>query len=384
MQPMPYDFVIRGGRVIDPARGIDRVEDVYIRHSKIAPPPEGPCEIAEEIDAAGCLVLPGLIDFHTHLHWRHSDVGLHPDLYTLPMGITAAVDAGSAGTCNYEGMVHSTIAGAMITVKSFLNVTATGIITEVYFENLDPERFDVHRMDYLFERYSDEILGLKVRVGKRFSGPLGLAPLAGARKLGDRYGCPICCHIVWPEQDLDEAMPYFKPGDILCHCYQNQGDYHILDPHGRIRRSVREARERGVLFDCASGRKNHSLELTRQALAEGFFPDIISTDVITESIYRKSLFGLPRTMSEYLAMGMPLSEVIRAVTATPARLMRMEGEIGTLAPGALADIAVMRLREGPTVFEDLVGGRIEGEQLFIPQVTFKAGRLAFMQIDFLF
>lgn len=329
-------------------------------------------------------MLPGLIDFHTHLHWRHSDVGLHPDLYTLPMGITSAVDAGSAGTCNYEGMAHGTMASAMITMKSFLNVTATGIITEQYFENLDPALFDIHRMDYLFERYSDEILGLKVRIGKRFSGPLGLAPLAASRTLGDRYHCPICCHIVWPEQDLDEAMPYFQAGDILCHCYQNQGDYNILDAHGKIRKSVREARERGVLFDCASGRKNHSLELTRQALREGFFPDIISTDVITESVYRKSLFGLPRTMSEYLALGMDLSDVVRAVTETPARLMRMAGEIGTLASGALADVAIMRLREGPVFFEDLVGGSIEGNALLIPQATLKAGRLAFMQIDFLF
>ena len=382
---MKYDFLIKNGHIIDPSRGINGVENVYIYNSKIMPAPANDSyEVDEIIDASGYYVFPGLVEFHTHLAYRSSDVGLNPDLFMLPNGVTSAVDAGSGGPCNYEALLHETFAQSSMTLKSFLNVASTGIITEQYFETLNPEFYDVKRMEYLFERYPDQILGFKVRIGKRFSKELNLIPLDGAEALGEKFHCPVCLHAVWPEAHYDEIFKRLRPGDILCHCFQNQGEHNILTQDGKILPSALDARARGVIFDGASGRKNHDISVIRTALGNGFMPDVISTDVVTHSVYRTSVFALPYVMSEYVNLGMPLTEVIRAVTETPARLMHMEGRIGTLNPGALADVAIFKMREKELTFKDQMGNQFMGDKLLVPQMTIKAGRIAYRDMEFTF
>lgn len=382
---MKYDFIIQNGHVVDPARSVNGVEDIFIYNSKIISAPLSQDYEADEIiDASGHYVFPGLIDFHTHLAYRASDFGLNPDLYTLPNGITSAVDAGSAGPGALEAFIHDTMAQSFITMRCFMNVASGGMVTEQYFENLAPELFDVKRMEYLFERYSEYILGFKVRIGKHFSKQYRLRPLEAAERLRDKFHCPVCVHVTMPEDSYDVIMPMLREGDILCHCFQKQGAYSILDETGSILPSLLEARARGVLFDGAAGRRNHDLSIIQRSLAQGFQPDIISTDAVTHSVYRKSVFCLPYTMSEYLDAGMPLEDVIRAVTATPAKLMHLDRKIGTLAPGALADVAIVKLAERPVVYKDQMGNEMEGNHLFVPKMTIKAGRIAYRDIAFTF
>lgn len=384
MKEIPYSYHIKNGRVIDPARGTDRVEDVYIKGSRIADAPEDGCGVKQVIDAKGCLVLPGLIDFHTHLNRGHSDFGIHPDLMTMPNGITSAVDAGSAGSANFEGFYRDVVCSSELTIKSFVNISPVGVITERHVEEPDPAYYDIPRLGYLFERYPQEILGLKVRIGKNFSKQFGLATLKKTKELAKDLGTVMCVHAVEPESPYDEILSNFGEGDILCHCFQGKGEYNILDINGKVASYVREARERGVIFDAAAGRANYRFEVIQRALADGFLPDIISTDVVAETIYDPRVFNLLYTMSAYIAMGMPFAEIIRAVTATPARLMNMEGIIGTLQPGALADVAILKIREQPFTFADPFGTRIPATQLLVPQMTIKAGRTAYMGIDFAF
>ncbi len=382
---MKLNYHIKNGRVIDPSRGIDQIGDIYVKGSKIVALPEGVVpEVDETIDATGCIVLPGLIDFHTHLDKDHSELGIHPDLMTLPSGITAAVDAGSTGSTNFEGFYKDVVCSSNITMKSFINVSAVGIITEQYNENPDPSLYDIDRITYMFERYSDHLLGLKVRIGKLFSKEFNLEPLKKTRELARMLNTNMCVHAVHPESPYDEILSHFDKGDILCHCFQAKGPYNILDSNGKIPSYVKDARSRGVIFDGASGRANYSFDVAQKAILDGFLPDVISTDVVTFSIYKPKVFSLLYTMSAYVAMGMPLNEVIRAVTETPANLMHLKGYIGTLAPSALADIAILKIREKPITFKDQFGNLVEGNQLFIPQMTIKAGRTAFMQIDFQF
>ena len=382
---MKYDFIIKNGHVIDTARGIDQVADVYISNSKIVEgPADGNAEADEVVDASGKYVFPGLIDFHSHLGYRGSDIGLNTDLYYLPNGVTASVDAGSAGPGNLEFMVHDVIQRSAITMKCFMNVASSGMITEQYFEDLHPEFYDIKRMEYLFELYRDYVLGFKVRIGRAFSKELNLIPLKAALELGEQFDYPICCHITNPESSYDEMMPLFRKNDILCHYTQKQGEHSILEEDGTLRTVVKEARERGVIFDYAAGRRNHSLAVLRKALEQGFGPDVISTDVVTHSIYRRSVFALPYTMSELLAAGLPITDVLRAVTETPARLMHLEGTIGTLKPGANADVAIMDLMEKPMTFRDQVGNEMDANHLFVPMMTFRAGRIAYRRIDFTF
>lgn len=382
---MIYDFKITNGHVIDPARNVDGIEDVYIYNSKIVPAPNHDnYEVNEVVDAKGCYVFPGLIDFHTHLGYRSTDIGLNTDLYTLPNGVTAAVDAGSAGPGNMENMIHDIICRAQITMRCWMNVASSGMITEQYFEDMHPEYFDIKRMEYLFERYADFILGFKVRIGRKFSKELNLIPLRAGEKLSEQFKVPVCCHITDPESPYQEMMPLLKKGDVLCHYSQKQGEYCILDHNGKVLPEVWDARKRGVIFDHAAGRKNHSLEVMQKALADGFQPDIISTDVVTHSIYRTSVFALPYQMSEFLQIGMSMFDIVKAVTETPAHLMHLDGKIGTLKPGALADVVIMKLLDKPVIFKDQVGNSVHGDHLFVPQMTIKAGRIAYRRIEFTF
>jgi dihydroorotase len=380
---MQCQYRITNGRVIDPAAGFDGTRDIYIRNSKIVAAEPG-IEAAETIDAKGCLVLPGLIDFHTHLYGGHSDLGIQPDLMTLPNGVTSAVDAGSAGTASFEGFCKNVALAATTTIKSYILVGAIGVMTEQYFENTDPAFYDIPRLEYMFERYPDQLLGIKVRIGKLFSKEFGLKPLAEAKRLARSIGTTVCVHAVHPESPYEDILGLLEAGDVICHCFQSKGDYTILDKNGKVGKAAREARARGVIFDAASGRANYSFGVAKKALDDGFLPDVLSTDVVTISMYHPKVFSLPYVMSAYLALGMPLADVLRAVTATPARLMHMEGRIGTLAPGALADVAIVKLADHPMTFEDQFQNVVKGDKLFVPMLTVKAGRKAFVRIDFAF
>lgn len=380
---MKYDYVIQNGYVIDPAVGTETVKSVYIRNNRIVEPPvDGTVEDSVVINASGCLVLPGLIDFHTHLGYQLSDFGLNPDLYTLPNGITAAVDAGSGGTANFEGMYQNVFSRAMITIRSFLNVAATGIITERYLENLDPSRFDEKKMALLFDRYKDVLLGFKVRVGRNTSGERNLEPLKRTVELAERFQCRVCLHATQLDAGYDEIFRIMRKGDIVCHIFQGDNQNNILGGSDHIEDYVYEGREKGILFDCACGRVNYSNQIMKTAFAEGFWPDIVSTDIIGFSIYGPKIHSLLSVMSQYLAMGMPLNDLVRAVTATPAHIMGLSSQIGTLEPGAKADIFITKLVENPMDITDKFGRTVHLNMTFVPLLTLKEGQLAYRSIQF--
>lgn len=380
---MKYDYVIQNGYVIDPAVGTETVKSVYIRNNRIVEPPvDGTVEDAVVINASGCLVLPGLIDFHTHLGYQLSDFGLNPDLYTLPNGITAAVDAGSGGTANFEGMYQNVFSRAMITIRSFLNVAATGIITERYLENLDPSRFDEKKMALLFDRYKDVLLGFKVRVGRNTSGEHNLEPLKRTVELAERFQCRVCLHATQLDVGYDEIFRIMRKGDIVCHIFQGDNQNNILGGSDHIEDYVYEGREKGILFDCACGRVNYSNQIMKTAFAEGFWPDIVSTDIIGFSIYGPKIHSLLSVMSQYLAMGMPLNDLVRAVTATPAHIMGLSNQIGTLEPGAKADIFITKFVENPMDITDKFGRTVHLNMTFVPLLTLKEGQLAYRSIQF--
>ena len=380
---MEYDYVIKNGRVIDPAAGIDGIADIYVYNNRIVNPPVNGCgESGAVIDASGCLVLPGLIDFHTHLAYQLSDFGLNPDLYTLPNGITAAVDAGSGGTANFEGMYQNVFSKALITIRCFLNVAATGIITERYPENLDPARFDEKKMELLFDRYRDVLLGFKVRAGRSTSGDLNLEPLKRAVELGEKFNCRVCLHATNLDAGYDEIFRMMRKGDIVCHIFQGDNRHNILNEKNQVADFVHAGRERGILLDCACGRVNYSNRIMRAAFAEKFWPDIISTDIIGFSIYGPKIHSLLSVMSQYYGMGMPLPDLVRAVTAAPAEVMNLQGRIGTLRPGANADIFVTRIQKNPLDIVDKFGETVHLEETFVPMLTLKEGRPAYRNILF--
>lgn len=169
---------------------------------------------------------------------------------------------------------------------------------------------------------------------------------------------------------------------MLCHTFQAMGPYSILDKEGRIYPELWNARARGVRFDSAQGRVHCSFTTAKAAIQQGFLPDVISTDLTTFSAYQERLFSLPVTMSHFLALGMSLHDVVRCCTATPAELMGLEAQLGTLRPGMPADVAIMKMAQQKFEFQDSYGNRLPASQLLLPRMTIKAGRTCWRSAAF--
>ncbi|MDR3561144.1 MAG: amidohydrolase family protein [Negativicutes bacterium] len=237
---------IKNGRVIDPARNLDAVGDVFVLDGKIVKKLEAALlASAVVIDAAGCLVVPGLIDFHAHLFGGGTDAGIPPDLALLPYGVTTAVDGGSTGSANYESFYRSIVATSLVRVKTFLNIAPAGLTTGRHDEVLDPKVIDRDKTAQLFAQYPSNLIGLKVRQSRGVVGDLGLAPLEAAVKLADSLGCPVAVHSTDPPGSNDELLALLRPGDIFVHVYHGVGNT-IIGGDGKVLPAVRSARQRGV------------------------------------------------------------------------------------------------------------------------------------------
>ena len=324
---MKLDILIRNGLVIDPASQTQKIANVGIKDglcTGIYEQADVP-ESKQEIDASGLLVTPGLIDSHLHVFYGGTENGIVPDCTLIPMGVTTAVDQGSAGAGNFEAFYESVISKSKIHIFANLNISTQGLITSTYPENLEPQYVNVSAIDRLFHKYPNVLQGIKVRVGKELVGSLGMLPLEKALEVSEKLGVKISVHTTNPPINAAELVKYFRKGDIYSHVFQQQG-FNIIDENGKIYTEILNARQRGVIFDAADGRVHYSLSTIKAALAQQFYPDLISTDLVQGSVFQVGVFGLPRLMSKYLALGMPIQEIIGAVTHRAARAINKENE----------------------------------------------------------
>lgn len=379
---MEEKILITGGRVIDPKRGIDEIRDVFIKGDRIV---ENYSETLKKnsliINAEGCLVLPGLIDFHSHVFFEGTDSSIPPDIGMIPNCVTTTVDGGSAGTSNYEIFRKSVIANSLVRIKSFLSVSPTGQATAKFNENQDPKYYDEDKIRLLFKKYPDDLLGLKIKASTELIGDLGLTPVKRTLELAEELGCPVAVHVTNPCTNTAELVQLFRKGDIFTHVYHGTGST-IIGDDKHVLTEIREARKRGVIFDAANGKSNFALKTAEAALEDDFKPDVISSDLTWLTMFKELAFGLPWLMSKYLALGMNLNDIVAACTSTPAYLMGMENEIGTLSPGACADVAILKPISHECNFTDIFDKSIIGQKLLLPQATIRAGRILFRQLNF--
>ena len=382
-----YDLIIKNGRVIDPARGTDGVETLYIRGGVLAAPHhQGQAQAVREIDAAGCLVLPGLIDAHTHLFRGGSEFGAHGDLICLPNGVTTAIDAGSAGLYNFSAFCKGAIAQADTTIKALIHPSFTGVQGAPHEEVQDPALCTLEHLLPLFERHPHTLAGIKLRVHAHVTAGFGLAALEQgaktARALRERgFSCRLTIHLgdLAPGITLADVLSLLEAGDVLCHIYRG-GETTILTPDGAVHPAMLQARRRGVIFDTACSRPYLSLKVLAAAVEQDFLPDLISTDMTRRTMYWAPSFSLPYKMSLYCNGGVPLEKVIRAATAAPAAAYGLEGQAGSLAPGMPADVAILRELERPYTVDDLYGASLPCTRQLVPMATVKGGKPVFQQL----
>ncbi len=380
---MKETLIIAGARVLDPGAGADEVRDLFVRDGRLASSPgAGP---ATTIDAAGLCVSPGFIDSHAHMFAGGTEIGAEADSACLPSCATRVVDAGSAGCSTVDSFLRGPFGASIASVTALLNVSSQGQTTMSIDENLDPERFDEESILRVFARYPEIVKGLKVRQHAAGVGGRGADPLRRTQEIAKAvrdsgFDCNVTVHFADAACEVAELMGLMRGGDVIAHTYC-RGGRSILDGEGRVRASVREARSRGVLFDSCGGRFHLSYEVAAKALADGFPPDLIGTDLVSFSMYRRPVFSLAHVMSIFLSLGMELPDVVRAVTATAGAAYRI-AEQPRLSEGAPADLALFERREGGIPdFVDPYGYRIPAARWIKPMATIKGGRIVFRQMD---
>ncbi len=371
-------ILIKNGRIFDPAEGTFTTGSITVKGTKIIETEDISPDIT--IDAARCIVSPGLIDAHLHINDHGSDGGVPADLATLPNGVTTAVDVGSCGESNYRIMRNYHIIPAAVRIKTALNISSAGLATTRFPENLNPVHFAEEKIQALFEEFPEDFAGLKIRMSRGIVAEGDITPLKAALSLADKIDTILIVHITNPAVPCETIAEMLRPGDIICHCFQGTGDT-ILDNNNTIKPGILKAREKGVLFDACHGRVNFNLNIAKAALEQNFLPDIISTDHSPKNLFRSPVVSIPRLVSKFAALGMPLEEVLRRVTLFPARMLGMEDELASLQPGTTADIAVFRTEKRRVVFSDFQGRTMEGDSLLTPLCTIKNGRLLYAAAD---
>lgn len=375
---MPYDLLLKGGTLIDPAQGIHAAKDVVFGEGRVAAVggdlPRA--EAAEVVDCSGRLVAPGMIDLHVHVFAGVSHYGIEPDPHCLARGVTTAVDAGSAGADTFPGFRKYVIDVSATRLLAYLNISSQGMLTPEIGELDDLRYASVPKAVAMVERHRDLLLGVKVRLTRHtiVSEAAGIRPLHLAREAADAVGLPIMVHPqdAWCDS-LDDILAVLRAGDILTHCFHGHR-CGILDQDGRVRRSVREAIERGVLFDVGHGQGSFQWEVAEQALRQGVEPQTISSDLHVYNV-DGPVYDLATTVSKFLHLGLSLDQALARVTAAPAQAIRMAGQIGTLQPGAWGDAVVFALEEGPFELLDAHGHTRLARQRVRPTTVVRAGKL---------
>ncbi len=376
--PGSYDLLVKGATLVDPAQGLHAGRDVAFAAGRVAAVESRiPSEAARRVlDASGLLLVPGLIDLHVHVYPGVSHYGIPPDPHCLARGVTTAVDTGSAGADTFAGFRMYVIEACATRVYALLNISSQGMLSPVIGE-LDEIRWaDTARALETIEANRDLIIGVKVRLTRNqvVSERSGFEPLRRAREAADAARLPLMVH---PQNawcgSLDDELALLRSGDILTHCYHGRS-HGILDDRGAVRPAVREARERGVIFDVGHGMGSFSWQVCEQALAQGLQPDTISSDLHAYDT-QGPVYDLATTVSKFLHLGLELDQALGMVTQSPARVIGRSASLGTLAPGACGDAVVLEMEEGSFGLVDCHNEtRVAGRRL-VPRAVIRDGRI---------
>ena len=356
------DLVLKGGRVIDPSQGIDKLTDIAFADGKVAAIGDG-LSGEDTRDVSGKIVSPGLIDLHTHVYWGGTSLGVEAELVARSGGVTTFIDAGSAGPGNFHGFRKHVIEPSPVRILPYLNVSYPGIFafskTVMVGESADMRLLDPREAVRVALEHKDLVLGIKVRVGKSASGDSGIMPLDIALDVAEETGLPMMAHLDAPPPSRHEVVSRLRPGDILTHCFRPFPNAPV-QADGRVRDEILAARARGVIFDIGHGGGSFGFGTTRKMLAAGFLPDVISFDLLT-------------TMSKFLCLGLDLSTVIRLATVNAAAAIKRP-DLGTLKIGSVGEATVIDQAMGRFDYADSIGEHLIGDKRLLSAGVVLAGR----------
>jgi dihydroorotase len=378
-----YDLLVKGGRVVDPLAGIDDKRDVAVSGNRIVGverdiPATGTRRL---ISAEGKIVVPGLIDLHCHVFHMGTGNGLAPDDVGIRSGVTTVADAGSSGANNFAAFRRLCIDASATDVYAWLNLSSIGMVCGPLVGELkDMRLIEPEAMKGIVQANRDRIVGIKLRAISSCMGENGIHPIIKAKEIGRELGIPLLVHIGEGNPDaqgnvvdIEAVLSILEEGDVLSHLYTaNPGG--VLRSGGTVAPALLSAMQRGVILDGGRGRKNLSFDMVRRLRAEGISADAISTD-LTLHTRKGPVYDLLTTMSEFLALGFSLHEVVERTTVGPAKALRMDHEIGSLKAGYRADISILKEVEGPWENRDAEGVVLTANRGLEPVLTIKDGKL---------
>lgn len=360
MTKFDCDLVIQAGRIVCTQTGLDGPGAVAICGDRIfAAGAQLDVNSRETLDFPDAMLLPGLVDLHAHPARSGSKYGVNSDREFLPRGVTTVLSQGDAGADNWLAYRRETIEGSRTRVRLAINLSKKGEPDGgPCFRDIN--WVDVDACEQAIRTGGDLIWGIAVNVSRD---SCSLDPREVVRRtleVAGRTGKPLLYGMRNPpDWPIAEQLALLRPGDVVTYIFRD-GPWSIVGGDRRVLPEVREARQRGVLFDACHGMQSFSFRVAEAAFADGFYPDTISTDQYARHIGTQPQHDLPRTMSKFLAAGMPEHEVFARVGARPAEILQLAGEVGTLAPGACADITVLAHNDSAAPLVDCHGAQRAG------------------------
>ena len=374
------DLLLKGGEVIDPSQDIRAKLDVAVTDGVISAVASDidPSGAARVINVNGNIVIPGMIDLHTHVYEGVNQNGINPDLAGVRSGVTTVLDAGSAGCYTFGGFTSYVVPNAKTNIFCMLHISRVGLSYQP--DTSRREDIDLEETVSVIKANRPLIQGVKIRAVGPGVPRMGVEMVRLAKQAATEGGVRLMVHIgdrSIADGDGTEPtitrqlLPLLDEGDIITHLFSgNPG--RIIDENGTVIREILEAQARGVFLDTAHGRQNFSFDVAKAALDQGVQPRSISTDM-TPPGRMNTVHSMTEMLARFMALGFSLEDVIRMTTANPASALGMEDTLGSLAVGRPADISVLKEETGDWLFHDTEGNTIRGDKALVPVVTVKDG-----------
>ncbi|SMF37249.1 dihydroorotase [Tistlia consotensis] len=402
-----FDLVIENGTLLDPASGRHGRFDLAVAGERIVAvePNLSTRPAAERIDASGQLVIPGMIDTHAHVY-RHvtGRFGLDPDLVGVRSGVTTLVDQGGPSCMTIGGFRHYVSEPARTRTLCYISCYLVGGLEgHLYPDLYGPIGVNAEHTIRVAGENLDLVKGIKAHAEIGGQSRWGLEVIKIGKRISRETGLPLYIHLgqLWPTADsapipdadelIRELVPIMEPGDILAHPFtRHPGGF--VSESGEIHPILLEAvRERGLKVDVGHG-SHFSFDVARKVLEAGIEPFTLGADMHGYNVqipdadgtgsddvrkanpfFGVAPFNLTIAMTELLHLGLPLERVVAMVTSNAARLLRLEDELGSLAPGRIADVSVLKVESGRFKLSDNSGVEVVSDKLVRPVFCLRAG-----------
>lgn len=399
------DLLLKGGRVVDPSSGVDGVLDIAIADGRIVAIEAGiPSASAKEtVDISGKLAIAGMIDTHAHIYEHVTGkFGLNPDMVGVRSGATTLVDQGGPSCMTIPGFREYIVEPSASRVLCFISCYLVGGLEgHLYPDLYGPNGVSVDHTVRAAGEHRDIVRGIKAHAEIGGASRWGLEVIKLGKEISRAAGLPLYIHLgqLWPTAesatiDGDEVvralLPLMEEGDILAHPFTRHPGGFVSAETGDVHPVVWEALDRGVKVDVGHG-SHFSFDMAKRVLDAGLRPDTLGADLHglnvrkpgarsgdeereTHPFFGVAPFSLAIAMTELLALGMSLPEVVATVTSNPAAMLGMSDEIGSLAPGRTADISVLDPLSGRFRLSDNGGAELFTETLLQPNFCLKNGQ----------